>query len=162
MYEDVGAAPPYRNLQHWDTNEMIRYLVEHERDDPAGMRVAEELNRYIEDQFVVWRPSDRSVPEHCPTPTALEQYTCYRPMESHTSWWLQSLLALHGATKNDAYLHKAKSAGNAIVQAQQPSGAYSTWGFDKRFGRPFLTVDWPGCNAVAVVGLLKLMKYAGA
>ena len=162
MYEDVGATVAYRNLQHWDTNEMIRYLVEHQRDDASAMQTAAELNRYAEDQFVVWQPSDRSVPEHCPTPTVLEQYTCYRPMESHTGVWILSLLALHRATKNDVYLSKAIAAGNSIVRAQQPNGAYSTWGFDTRFERPFLTVDWPGCNAVALVGLLRLMQYGGA
>jgi hypothetical protein len=80
-------------------------------------------------------------------------------MEVHTSIWLQSLLALHRATGNADYLAKAINAGNTIVQIQQETGAYSTWGFDRRFGRPLLTLDWPGCSAIAVTGLLRLLDY---
>ncbi|MGB7158810.1 MAG: hypothetical protein WBD40_12130 [Tepidisphaeraceae bacterium] len=162
MYEDIGATVPYRNLQHWDTNEMIRYLVHYRRGDAEAVRVARDLNRYIEDQFVVWREGDRSVMNRCPAPTVLEQYTCYQPMESHTGMWIQSLIALHRATGNDEYVTKAINAGNAIVRGQQESGAYSTWGYDPRFGRPLLTQDWPGCNAVALLGLLPLTRYIAA
>lgn len=67
-------------------------------------------------------------------------------------------------TAGHAYLRRlamtpAIGAGNAIVHGQQPSGAYSTWGFDKRFGRSLLTLDWPGCNAVAVTALSELSHY---
>jgi hypothetical protein len=159
MYEDVGQAPPFRNLQHWDTNEMIRYLIHFRRGDAEAMRVVEDLNRYIEDQFIVWREGDAAIADRCPAPTALEQYTCYRPMESHTATWICTLLALKRASGNETYLTKAINAGNAILKGQQASGAYSTWGFDPRFGRPLLTQDWPGCNAVAVDGLLQLASY---
>jgi rhamnogalacturonyl hydrolase YesR len=162
MYEDVGATVPYRNLEHWDANEMIRYLVHYRRGDAEAARVIEDLNRYIEDQFVVWRDGDRAIEDRCPAPTVLEQYVCYRPMESHTATWIRSLIALHRATGNDTYLTKAINAGNSIVSAQQESGAYSTWGYDPRFGRPLLTQDWTGCNAVAVDGLLQLTRYASA
>ena len=159
MYEDVGAAPPYRNLQHYDTNEMIRYLVHYHRDDRERMRVAEELNRWIEDQFVIWQYGDRSVDVRCPTPMVCEQYTCFDPMEGHTARWMLTLIALHRATGDDTYLTKAANAGNALVRAQQPSGAYSTWGYDLRFQRPLLTLDWPGANANAVFALLQLDRY---
>jgi hypothetical protein len=162
MYEDVASSVPYRNLQHWDTNEAIRYLVHYRRQDAEIIGVVEELNRYIEDQFIVWKDGDRAIADRCPAPTALEQYTCYRPMESHTAVWIRSLIALHRATGDDTYITKAMNAANAIVMAQQESGAYSTWGFDPRFKRPLLTQDWPGCNAVAVYGLLELIRYAGS
>jgi hypothetical protein len=161
MYEDIGATVPYRNLEHWDTNEMIRYLAHYRRNDAEAAGVAEALNRYVEDQFVVWREGDRSVSTRCPAMTVLEQYACYQPMEVHTAMWLMSLLALHRTTGNEAYLTKAVAAGNAILRGQQLSGAYSTWGNDPRFGRPLLTHDWPGCNAVAVLGLLHLARYVG-
>jgi uncharacterized protein YyaL (SSP411 family) len=81
-------------------------------------------------------------------------------MEVHTGMWIMSLLALHQSTGNKEYLTKAINAGNSIVSAQQTTGAYSTWGFDMRFDRPLLTMDWPGCNAVAVTALLQLNQYA--
>ncbi|HMI03414.1 MAG TPA: twin-arginine translocation signal domain-containing protein [Pedobacter sp.] len=157
MYEDIGAKIPYQNLEHWDTNEMIRYLVHYGGAD--SVKTAERLNHYIEDQFVLWQPTDKCVSNRCPTPTVMEQYTCYVPMEVHTGMWIMSLLALHRATGHKDYLAKAINAGNSIVLAQQQTGAYSTWSSDVRFGRPLLTIDWPGCNAVAVSALLQLENY---
>lgn len=160
MYEDIGATAPYRNLQHWDVNEMIRYLVHYRGRDSSYVSTAEQLNRFIEDQFVVWQEGDPSIADWCPALTALEQYNCYRPMESHTALWIMSLLALHRGTGNPAYLDKAIAAGNAIVRGQHAeSGAYSTWGFDSRFGQSLTMLNWPGCNAVAVEGLMQLVTY---
>lgn len=159
MYEDIGAKIPYQNLEHWDTNEMIRYLIHYGQTDSASAKIAEKLNRYIEDQFVKWQPTDTCVNNQCPTPTVMEQYSCYVPMEVHTGMWIMSLIALHRATGQKDYLTKAINAGNSIVKAQQKTGAFSTWSSDVRFGRPLLTIDWPGCNAVAVSALLQLNQY---
>jgi hypothetical protein len=159
MFEDIGAKVPYQNLEHWDTNEMIRYIGHYHRNDPATVTIAEELNHYIEDQFVVWQTGDRSLSDQCPTPTVMEQYACYRAMEVHTGMWIMSLIALHRATGRKEYITKAINAGNSIVRSQQQTGAYSTWGYDIRFKRPLLTMDWPGCNAVAVSALLQLNRY---
>jgi len=160
MYEDIGAKIPYQNLEHWDTNEMIRYLIHYNEDDnSSNIKIAEKLNHYIEDQFVLWQPTDRCVANHCPTPTVMEQYACYAPMEVHTGMWIMSLLSLHKATGNKAYLTKAINAGNSITRGQQQTGAYSTWGYDVRFNRPLISMDWPGCNAVAVHALLQLNHY---
>lgn len=162
MYEDVDERPPYSNLQHWDTNEAIRYLVHFRTENPSFMKVAKELNGWIEDQFIVWQDETSSVLCRCPTPTALEQYHCYAPMEVHTANWLLSLLALHGATEEEIYLRKAVAAANSIVRGQQPGGAFSTWGNDRRFSHPPEQQDWPGCNACAVSGLLRLHEVVSA
>ncbi|MCW3818904.1 hypothetical protein ONA91_31140 [Micromonospora sp. DR5-3] len=154
MYEDVSERLPYENLQHWDTNDTITYLL---RRRPDLLAVTKELNRYIEDQFVVWQPRDPVVDVRCPTPAVLEQYVCYKPIEAHAGRWLVTLTALHEATGEGGYLDKAVATANAIVRTQQPGGAFSTWGFDERFGRPLLTLDWPGCNAEAVIGLLRMI-----
>lgn len=159
MYEDISAKIPYQNLEHWDTNEMIRYIGYYHGKEQLFVKTAEDLNQYIEDQFVVWQTGDKCLSDQCPTPTVMEQYSCYRPMEVHTGMWIMSLLALHRITGKKEYLTKAINAGNSIVRAQQKNGAYSTWGFDVRFGRPLLTMDWTGCNAVAVSALLQLNAY---
>ncbi|HXF62925.1 MAG TPA: hypothetical protein VNK95_14975 [Caldilineaceae bacterium] len=159
MYEDVGEQKPYANLQHWDANETIRYLLHYRQERPDAVETAERLNRYIEDQFVVWQWEESPVTVRCPTPTVLEQYLCYYPMEVHTGNWLLSLLMLHQATGETGYLRKGVAAANAIVRGQQPSGAFSTWGNDRRFGRPLRTTDWPGCNACAATALLRWAHY---
>jgi hypothetical protein len=159
MFEDISPKIPYQNLEHWDTNELIRYLSYYHPDDPVTVKIAEDLNRYIEDQFVIFQKGDMCITEHCPAPTVMEQYACYKPMEVHTGEWIMSLLTLNQATGKKEYLSKAINAGNSIIAAQQKNGALSTWGYDVRFERPLLTMDWPGCNAVAVFALLLLNSY---
>ncbi len=159
MYEDVPSVEPWTNLQNWDTNETIRYLLDPGCELPDRVAHAEALNRYVEDQFVVWGPEQSPVQVRCPTPAVIEQYRCYHPMEVHTGNWLESLLALHRATGDDDYRAKGVAAANAIVAGQHDQGALSTWGFDTRFGTPLQTRNWPGCNAVAVTALLHWSAY---
>ena len=157
MYEDVSELPPYTNLQHWDANALIRYFVHYLCSDSEYLRMAEALNAFIEDQFVLWQAEEGFA--RCPTPAVLEQYRCYHPMEVHTGNWLLSLAALHGATGSDEYLDKAVAAANAIVRGQMECGAFSTWGNDQRFGRPTNAVNWPGCNACASSALMIWEAY---
>lgn len=161
QFEDVRERPRFSNLQHWDTQEAIRYLCHYHRD-PAGLRLAEGANGYVENLFVVWQEEDSPLIVRCPTPTVLEQFHCYFPMECHTGTWLLSLLALHEATGRDEYSRKALAAANSIVRGQQPSGAFSTWGNDRRFGKTLNPHDWPGCNAVASTALLYWSEYQQA
>lgn len=159
MYEDVREYEPYANLQHWDTNETIRYLLHYDAEHRDAVSTARDLNRYIEDQFIVWQREESPVTVQCPTPTALEQYVCYYPMEVHTGTWLLSLLTLHNATDDDTYMAKGIAAANSIVRGQYADGALSTWGNDRRFGRPLNTRDWPGCNACAATALMRWSDY---
>ncbi len=157
QYEDVAKQPPFKNLENWDVNETIRHLAFHAPDNAQYMEIAGKLNAFIEDQFVVWAEEDGFV--KCPTPSVLEQYVCYQPMEVHTGNWLFSLLALYERTHEVTFLDRAIAAGNAVVRGQYESGAFSTWGCDRRFGRPLDFRDWPGCNAVACSALMILLKY---
>jgi hypothetical protein len=159
MYEDVVELAPYQNLQHWDTNELIRYIAYALADDREAVDVAVALNAYIEDQFVVWGREQSPVYVQCPTPLVLEQYACYHPMDVHTATWLLSLAALHRMTGESSYLAKAVAAANAITRSQQPHGAFSNWGLDRRFGRPLNTVDWASCNACSVIGILRFCDF---
>lgn len=159
MYEDIPGTPAWSNLENWDTNETIRYLLSGACAAPGKVAHAKRLNDYIEDQFVVWRAEESPVTVRCTTPSVLEQYRCYHPMEVHTGNWLVSLLALHQATGEEHYLAKGIAAANSIAAGQHESGALSTWGFDTRFGKVLQAMNWPGCNAVAVTALLHWQAY---
>jgi hypothetical protein len=159
MYEDIPGTEPWTNLENWDVLETIRYLLGPHCTLPDRVAHAEALNAFVEDQFVVWAPEQSPVTVRCPTPAVLEQFRCYHPMEVHTGNWLVSLLALHRATGADHYLAKGIAAANTIAASQHELGALSTWGLDTRFGTPLITLDWPGCNAVAVSALLHWQAY---
>lgn len=176
MYEDTDNIEPYINLENLDTNEMIRYLIHFKNEDSRFLKIAEDLNRWIEDQFVVWHPDDcvsigygnggggiiGKTNLRSPTPTVLEQFQCDYPMEGHTGNWLMSLIALHQATKKEEYLLKGIAAANSIQLGQQEHGAFSTWGFDTRFNRPLNTLDWVGDNACGHTGLILWNQYYSA
>ena len=175
VYCDGPASPTWENLENWDVLQMIRYLVHYRGQSPDYIEIAERLNRFVEDQFVVWRPEDYptriqsgsggmglsgpTVNLQTLTPMVMEQYGCYYPMESHTGNWTLALIALHEATQNREYLNKAICAGNAIVRGQQESGAFATWGFDTRFGRPLDGFNWPPDNVCGAIGLMHLDQY---
>src|SRR5262249_39548924 len=57
-YEDVPETPAFANLENWDTIDTIRYLVEHRTELPRAVETAVQLNRWVEDQFVVFGPAD--------------------------------------------------------------------------------------------------------
>ena len=167
---------PYINLENLDTNEMIRYLIHFKNEDSRFLKIAEDLNRWIEDQFVVWHPDDcvsigygnggggiiGKTNLRSPTPTVLEQFQCDYPMEGHTGNWLMSLIALHQATEKEEYLLKGIATANSLQLGQQEHGAFSTWGFDTRFNRPLNTLDWVGDNACGHTGLILWNQYYSA
>jgi hypothetical protein len=154
MYEDIGAAKPYSNLENWDTLDAIVYFCRHNE-----IETAKRLNRYVEDQFVVYGPV-RGVPNSKTyAPSVLEQYFCYAPMEVHTAHWIEALMALYEATGDATYKLKAKRAADAIVRAQLPEGRFSTWGRDPQTGKSPSTADWYGCNAVAGWMLYRLSEW---
>lgn len=161
-FEDIPGMEPFTNLENWDVNETIRYLLSGSSSIPSPLDHAVALNALIEDQFVVWQRESSPVFAKCPTPTVLEQYRCLHPMEVHTGNWLLSLRSLHHATGSEDYLSKAVAAANSIVRGRWPSGALSTWGFDERFGEPLISLDWPGCNAGATTALMRWVEYHDA
>lgn len=161
-YEDGSEQAPYVNLQNWDVNETIRYLIYFRKEIPNAVSFAEELNQFIEDQFVVWQKEDPQIIVRCPTPAVMEQYGYYYPMDAHTGNWLLSLTVLHYATGRKEYLAKAIAAANAIVRGQHAGGAFWTcsgWGYDERFRSPLSADNWPAGSAIAAGALLVWNRY---
>ena len=169
-YEDVFPWPAYSNLSGFETQMLISYLCQHKNEDPAYLPMARQLNRWLEDQFVVFGPESEAFVH--PTkgllrvkgPLVFEQYQCWLPMEGHTGFWIRTLIELHKATGDKMYLDKAKAAANAICVAQFEDGAFSTLGMryykdgkivsDKETG-----MNWYNANAAATTGLYALDAY---
>ena len=134
-YEDVGETRFYANLSQMPALPLVRYLCRHREEDPAYLRTAEELNRWVEDQFIAFGPDDEASPVRVKGPQVFEQFLCWRPMEGHTANWILALIELHRATGKRIYLDKAKAAANAICHEQYADGQFSTWGRDYQNGQ---------------------------
>ncbi len=163
VYEDVGYTPPYRNLSQMDAVFFIRFLLHFKNQMSGAVKIAEEVNKFVEDQFVIWSNEALSIPTQCYTPMVMEQYVCYAPMDCHTGNWMLSLAALYDATGNKEYLKKAVAAMNAISKTMYNNGKLSTtwvWATDQRFDAPLMGNDnWPCGNAIATRNMMIFQKY---
>ena len=135
QFEDIALNSNYSDLTHVDADNMIIYIAKNLSDDPKMMEEAEELMRFVEDQFVVWG-------EFAPwsdfltwyeekskwfSPTGLEQYFWYVPIDASTSAIIRALLSMYKATKNELILEKAFALGDSITRMQNPeSGVVPT------------------------------------
>ncbi len=153
MYEDVRTLEPYDNLEQWAALETAILLLR--RDHPNALALAAQLVRYVEDQFVLFGDeASLPVPYLPHVPSVMEQYHCYWPMDCHTANYVRATLALHEATDDPVWAHKAVAAANTIVRCQRADGRLSTLVPDRRFGTTPPFSDWFNCMALAADVLL--------
>lgn len=162
-YEDFGERKPYENLTHWETQLVIQYLCRHADEHPSYLPLAKRLNRFVEDQFVLFGPQNKSHPVPIKGPLVFEQYGCWWPMEGHAGYWIQTLIALHRATGEREYLDKAQATADAICAQQFEDGAISNWGTrwleDGQVGGENCGHNWYNTNAIASAALYWLDDY---
>jgi len=131
QFEDSPTSSHYTNLAHSAADAMVRYIAENERDNPGAMAEAEELMRFIEDQFVVWGRhatrnrwinrrwiSDDKADWH--SPAVLEQYGWYVPIDASTAGVMNVFLSLYRANGNPLLLAKACTLADSITRMQNP------------------------------------------
>jgi hypothetical protein len=163
IFEDVSQPVPYANLSQFESQMFIRYLCRHRNENAAYLPAAEALNRWVEDQFVLFGPGSESFDRPVKTPLVFEQFVCWYPMEGHTANWIDSLIELHKATGKQIYLDKAMAAGNAICAQQFDDGSFSTWGVrscvDGKVTGENTGGNWYNANVMAVEALYHLSMY---
>jgi hypothetical protein len=173
IFEDVFPWPEYSNLSGFETQMVIRYLCRHRNEDPRYLPLARRLNRWLEDQFVVFGPESEAYVNpikgllRVKGPLVFEQYQCWLPMEGHTGFWIQTLIELHKATGDKIYLDKARAAANAICALQYQNGSFSTLGMryyedGKIVSDPETGMNWYNSCAAAITGLYALDNYIGS
>lgn len=123
QFEDSVLSSNYSNLAHGDCDKLIMYYAENYADDKEKLDIAEELMRFVEDQFVVWNrpcPWDRcDFDVSCwPTPCGLEQYNWYVPVDASTCVIANTFLSLGKVTGDELYFAKAKALMNTVTRAQ--------------------------------------------
>lgn len=125
QFEDAAISIRYSNMTHFPAETIIKDILENHSDDEDQIREAEELMRYIEDQFVVWdKPSkynkDKRDTALWHYPSALEQYNWYVPIDSSTAAVANAFVMLHKLTKKPLYLEKACVLADSITRIQNP------------------------------------------
>ena len=149
QFEDIDPVPPYQNLQKGIACETARRLFELRGDNP----LSRELVAWCEDQFTVWSdPIHHMDWEHWKTPTALEQYAYYTPIDASMGDMITAFAAAYAATGERLYLAKAEALADNITRNQRADGTIPTY-FDSRPGS-----DWVNC----MVFVAKKLEYLAA
>lgn len=167
QYDDMAGFDPYQGLEWYDTGFFILYLLRHADELNGYQGLAEDLLRYIEDQFIVWGFS----PEYI-TPGALEQYNCYQFVDYSIAHYIRICMGFHRATGNNVYLRKAKVMANTLTQLQHPDGWFAcqhpTHAGDASKPGQLGTIQWrpkwglnylPNCSAYAAEMLIRFDAY---
>ena len=132
QFEDIEPRPPYQDLTKHNAIETMFHLLKRRGDEPAARRLARELLRWSEDQFVFWeapcRPDDKVPragsapgtfsPGKWHYPSVYEQYSCYIAIDASVSKMIFAYLAMYRAEKNPLDLAKARALADAITQVQ--------------------------------------------
>lgn len=138
QFEDSPLSTNYMNLTHYGPVALATYFATYRKDDPASMKLALELMRFTEDQFVIWkRPYPWAHASNEPsgngydtsiwhTPAALEQYGWYVPIDASTSTVLMGFLALYNAGCGGIWLAKAKALADQLTRVQHENGQIPT------------------------------------
>ena len=175
QFEDVEAmTKPFINLTKHIALDAILYLASIDPDDPDVKKYAREMQRFAEDQFIVWEQPGWTWKYHVPgwrtlegmksrkwgnynwnTPCVLEQYRCYVPVDASSAKLIQYFLFLYDREKNPLDLAKARALGDAVTRVQQRNGRIPTW-FDAN--RP-AEHDWINCCFATANTMKKLATY---
>ena len=178
QFEDIKPKAPYMGLTKHNALDTMLVLLRRYPNDAEKLRIARELLRFSEDQFVFWEAPckpDEKVPapgegaRNTPPrtggyggydyPSVFEQYSCYCAIDSSASKLIRSYLAMYRVTHDQLDLKKARALANMITRMQKPSGRVptfwtSSWASDERY-------DWLNCMESSAAALLECAKVSG-
>lgn len=138
QFEDIYERPAYQNLSREQACDLAIYLFRNGKDNSGNIKLAEELVRFSEDQFVIWekpRPDlvigkegQGSMSKNWITPSVQEQYVYWMPVGRAAGIMVTTFWEAYYATKNEMYLAKAKSIANTFTVIQKlHEGDYPTY-----------------------------------
>ncbi len=137
QFEDMGFSKNYKNLEKGKPLDFAAILLKDSKEHPEYIKMAEELFRYAEDQFLVWekplpremfRTDEKPIPGNVYltgswfTPCALEQYGFYTPIDASMDDFIRAFTIAYKTTGDEIYLAKAMSLANNLTVAQSLSG----------------------------------------
>ena len=132
QFEDVQPSEyAYQKMGMHDPCSVAGYLLAHRKDDSSFLGKALEIIRFVEDQFVVWEkplPYGQMGESTATwfTPSVLEQYTCYTPIDASVSRVSSIFFQAYQATHDKLFLAKSRALANALTQKQEKNGNIPT------------------------------------
>lgn len=130
QFEDSDLSSNYSNLSHYPATDMLHYITCNKSNEPEAILEAEDLMRFVEDQFVVWKNfapwNHKSSPKHGTditqwfSPAGLEQYGWAMPIDASTSDIMSAFLDMYKVKNDPLLLAKACTLGDMITRMQNP------------------------------------------
>ena len=157
QFEDIRPAKPYQNPTKHNAMDVLLYILDRFPGDAQRLATCRKLLDFAEKRFVVWAPL-KSRPTW-PTPSVLEQYSCFTPIDASAAKMIRAYLAMYRAEGRAEDLAKARALGNTLTRVQKPSGRIPTfWAgtFDGDTGTSAERYDWLNCMAAAAKALIQL------
>lgn len=139
QFEDSPLSVQYSNMTHFPADALICDIAQNHSDSETEIAIAEELMRYVEDQFVIWSNPMKYTTQSIDTsiwhtPCGLEQYEFYVPIDSSTAGIMNAFKEMHALTKKPLYLEKAKTLADSITRVQNAeNGQISTHWFTEGY-----------------------------
>ena len=159
QFEDINAqVAPYSNLSKHPATDSFLFLSnilkkKGATPKPEFVLHAREVQRFAEDQFVVWR---RQGAEWRMAPAALEQYNCYAIVDASVAKMVRYYLLMYDLEKNPLDLAKARAMGDSLTRAQLANGRIPTWYYEDKI---IPGGDWINCMFASAYALKLLSKY---
>ena len=94
--------------------------------------------------------------DHWHTPSVLEQYRCYCPIDASVAKLIRYFLFMYDLTGNKLDLAKARTLGDSMTQIQEASGRIPT---PFRKAPPSPWGDWINCMYASAFAMKKLAEY---
>lgn len=168
QFEDMKAREPYFNQSREQACDFAIYLFKNKE-----VKVAEELVRFAEDQFVIWehpspyidksknneRPSPGWISTNWIAPSVQEQYTYWMPVTRAAGIMIETYWQAYAATKKEIYLAKAKSLANTLTIVQKENNGNYAGYFTKHPMQEWINgIVYPAKTMMALENNIKRLK----
>jgi uncharacterized protein YyaL (SSP411 family) len=151
QFEDIVAVPPYGNLSRQEAAQAAMLMFDRIKTHPEYAKIADDLLRFAEDQFIVWDKNDPIAGKNWLPPAALEQYYFYTPISHSNHDMILAYLKAYSATGNKMYQAKAIALADALVIAQQ---YYGNGEIPTHLRTELLELNWINCSIYPAITLI--------
>jgi len=158
QFEDIEPAAKYKNPTKDNALDIMMYMMERFPSDRKRMAECRKILEFCEKRFVVWEtPSNRP---NWPSPSVLEQYSCFTPIDASAALLIRSYLVAYAQFRKKIYKDKAIALAGTITRMQQDNGRIPTFWGGLSTGSLISTprYDWLNCMESSAYTLLSLSK----